>query len=168
LNTITINNGFFFITYQQIILLLVGLIVGSFYSIFDDFYTFTFIYIITFSLITFSTGVEVNVSNQTFREYNSFLGIKFGTFKTFSKIEYIYIVQTYLTITGRVSWLISGPSYKSDKYISYLKMDGYDKIYLIERKSRDKIIEDLTSATQKLNMPLYEEFNGELHEIHDY
>ena len=106
---------------------------------------------IVIGLIFFTSysGVEFNLRDQSYREYNWFLFFKSGKFLPYNKVEKIFInaseVSQYI-----YTMVTTGKSYYNIEYDAYLKFSNGQKIFLASNRNKNKLLKRLKKLTDHL------------------
>lgn len=83
--------------------------------------------------------LEIDVKNQTYSEFTSILGRKFGRTHSYQGVEKIFL--------DRVSF---GPQKTMTEYDAYLKFKNREKIFLVSDVDEKELIERLQPILKKL------------------
>lgn len=104
-------------------------------------------------LLTGYSGTEVDVSARTFREYNSYLFIRTGEKRKYDRIERIFINRAKVTQKMYTAHTNSSSTFQHIVYNAYLKVDD-EKIFLVRRKNKDKLVALLNPVAAALKTEL--------------
>jgi|TARA_B110000046_G_scaffold85438_1_gene93449 hypothetical protein len=104
---------------------------------------------------TLQDMIELNMNKKMIHEYIWVLGKKWGTPKSFKRIEYIFINATKMRQT-MTSWGGRVRYSQYDEYIAYLKLNSGEKIILSKSKNLDTMTKNLEKISVKLDIPLKE------------
>lgn len=104
-------------------------------------------------ILTGYRGISFDKSNQSYREFNSFLFLKFGPWKQSGPAEEIFInsgssSQTIYTMVN------TGTSIKHVEYRAYIKFTNEEKLYLKSNKDRDKLLSSLSELKEYLEVKI--------------
>lgn len=104
-------------------------------------------------IVTGYTGVEFDRSRQTFREFNSFLFMRSGKWKTYDNLEKIFInaVKTSQYIYTQVT---TGSTIRTREFDAYLKTNSGIKVFLTSRKDKEVLKKDLEPLAEFLRVPV--------------
>ena len=105
-------------------------------------------------LFTGHSGTEIDNTNKTFREYNSYLFVKIGDAKKYNGIERIFINSSKESQTMYTAHTTSSSTFTNIVYDAYLKFDHGEKIFLTGRKDKQKLVKVLEPVVKKLNVEL--------------
>ena len=105
-------------------------------------------------LITGKSGTIINRSAKTYREYMSFIFIKTGEELSFSGIEKIFINPGQEKLKIHTAHTNSSQTFTNEIFNAYLKFDSGEKIQLLKRKDKEKLINELKQLSEFLNTPL--------------
>ncbi len=89
-------------------------------------------------IITGYRGLQFNKANKDYRDYNSFLFLKFGKWKKYSHVEDLFINEatTSQKIYTRVN---EGTTIRGQEYNAYLKFADGTKIHLMTKKNKEEL-----------------------------
>jgi hypothetical protein len=104
-----------------------------------------------FCLVSYE-GTEVNITNKTFREYTSFLFIKTGKFQVYPELEKIYITKSKQSQQVFTAHTTHSSVFENVVYNAYLKFTSGEKVHLMSRKDKDKLMKVLHPLSQKLSL----------------
>ena len=99
-------------------------------------------------IFTGQTGVEIDRSNRTLKEYNSFAFIKFGKIITFHAMDRIFINSTKQSRQFFTMYANQSSTFHTQVWNGYLKFDNETKIHLLTTRSKEtlsKKLEELAS-----------------------
>lgn len=103
-------------------------------------------------VLTASEGTEIDLKEQTFREYKSFFFIKTGTKEQYSGIEKIFInafksrQQMYTAHTTKSS------IYENIEYNAFLKFDDGTKVQLLQRRKKADLMKRVKKIASELDV----------------
>lgn len=97
-------------------------------------------------ILTGFRGVDFNGREKVYREYNSFLFLKFGKWVKYDQAEKIYI-NSGSTSQKIYTQVTDGITVKSKEFNAYLKFDNGSKIYLASKKDKNRLIKRLKKLT---------------------
>jgi hypothetical protein len=104
---------------------------------------------ITFIIFTGHYGLEIDFTKKTFKNYSSFLGLKFGKRKTFDAVEKIFINSR--NIRESLHSRANNPgNFRYIEYKSFLKFSNGRKISLISRKNKEKLLKQMRNIAKDL------------------
>lgn len=99
-----------------------------------------------------SEGTEIDVDKKTFREYTSFLFIKTGKFQHYQEIEKIYVTKSKQSQQMYTAHTTHSSVFEDVVYNAYLKFTSGEKVHLMTRKDKDKILKELGPLSKKLTL----------------
>ena len=105
-------------------------------------------------VIVSSEGTEINTTNNTFREYTSYMFIKSGKFNRFPPIEKIYITKGKETQIMHTAHTNHSSTFESIVHNGYLKFSTGEKIHLLRTKNKDRLIEKLALLSKGLKVEI--------------
>lgn len=138
---INIRNGSLFPWHFQLVA--VVMIVGSTAAFFSSVILASILLVIGVLILTGYSGVLVNKSEKTFKEYNSFLFIKSGTTKNYEGIEKIFINANKVSQKIYTAHTLNSNTFKNVIYDGYLKFDDGAKVHLMAKKDKDVLMNKL-------------------------
>lgn len=138
--TIDFKSGQLFPFHFQL-LALVFILVGILSVIYMLFWSPILLLLGAFILSGFR-GVDFNGREKIYREYNSFLFMKFGKWVKYDQAEKIYI-NSGSTSQKIYTQVTDGITVKSKEFNAYLKFDNGSKIYLASKKDKTRLIKRL-------------------------
>ncbi|WP_298900815.1 hypothetical protein [uncultured Psychroserpens sp.] len=114
---------------------------------------------ILFGLVLLKTeGSDINLKSNTYRKTISFLGIRFGTWRTLENLEYISVFNTTEDITLRaltaettnsLPIIVLNLFYERNKKITVYKTENVKDAFNVASHIADALIIDLLDATEK-------------------
>ena len=105
--------------------------------------------VLSLLILTGHSGTEINVSDKTFREYNSYLSIRRGDRLKYDEIERIFINSAKVSQKMYTAHTLNSSTFHSVVYNAYLKLDGR-KIFLTGRKDKAQLIRILKPVASAL------------------
>lgn len=102
--------------------------------------------------------LEINPNEDYVDHFFWFLGFKSGKKEVLGAIDYIFINQNNYSQTA-TSYGGNVSQFKSRVYQSYLKCASGQKILLITRKDKQKLMESLIKISEKLNTSIIDQTN---------
>ncbi len=101
-----------------------------------------------------SEGTEIDTTNQTLREYTSYMFIKSGKFNRFPSIEKIFITKGKETQVMHTAHTNHSATFESTVHNGYLKFSNGEKILLLRIKNKDRLIEKLSLLSKGLKVEI--------------
>jgi len=80
----------------------------------------------------FSYGIQLDNQNNTFRQFNSFLGIKYGPWQSLNDFDSIYIVKRTIRSSSNAGFLVSTSSFTNEQFEIYISDKSQLKRVLIK------------------------------------
>ena len=80
----------------------------------------------------FSYGIQLDNQNNTFRQFNSFLGIKYGPWQSLNDFDSIYIVKRTIRSSTNAGFLVSTSSFTNEQFEIYISDKSQLKRVLIK------------------------------------
>ena len=104
-------------------------------------------------IFTGSYGLEIMPEKKEFRNYNSFLFLKKGHWKTYVSIEKIYITTSFKS--QKIYTLVTGgPTIRKKYHNGYLKFTDGDKVFLQSKKHKKSLIKNLQKLSDRLDLEI--------------
>lgn len=103
------------------------------------------------AIITAQEGIEFNQSNNTYREYNAFLFIKFGTFHPYQGVEKVFINSGQVSQRAYTAHTATSAVFTNHEYRGYVKLDNGTKLLLANSKKKSSIEEKVQKVSNYLN-----------------
>ncbi|MCC5930553.1 MAG: hypothetical protein JJU28_15000 [Cyclobacteriaceae bacterium] len=100
-------------------------------------------------LLTWHSGVEIDLINRTFREYNSYFLYKTGIAEKFDAIEKVYINQSTVSQTMYTAHTSSSSTFRNIVFNAWLKFNDTHKIFLGNHRNKEKLIKSLNSLLMR-------------------
>jgi len=147
-NTFNFKKGFVFpIQFQLfgLILLILGITFFRGHSIIS-----VIPIVISLLIFTGQTGVEIDRSNSTMKEYNSFVFIRFGKIITYQAVDRIFINSTRQSQRFSTMHTSKSSSFHTQVWNGYLKFDDGTKIHLLTARSKEKLAKKLEALASFL------------------
>jgi len=101
-----------------------------------------------------SEGTEINLANNTFREYTSYLFIKSGKFSRVPPIEKIFITKGKESQQVHTAHTNHSATFESSVFNGYLKFSSGEKIHLLRYKKKDLVIQKLVPLSDGLKVDI--------------
>ncbi len=95
------------------------------------------------AILTGYRGVQFDLSKKSYREYNSFLFIKFGKWENFDAVEKIYVNSANVSQYA-YTMVTTGTTIRSVEYNAYAKLGNDQKVHLICSKNKKKLTQKLS------------------------
>src|SRR5690606_1345168 len=110
--------------------------------------------IIGIGVVTAYEGDEIDPAHNTFSEYYSFLTIRKGSRRTFSRIEKLFIHSSALR--ERIPMATFWWSHKLDRvdYNAYVKFSEGTRVFLFSHGDKKEVVERLNRIASTLNVPV--------------
>jgi hypothetical protein len=103
-------------------------------------------------VLTAHEGTEIDSASHTYREYQSFLFIKKGKPKKYERIEKIFVNAGKVSQKIYTAHTSSSSTFSSIEYNAYLKFSDGVKIFLLSKKSKEKLLQKLNDAARVLGV----------------
>lgn len=94
-------------------------------------------------ILTGYRGIQFERSKKQYREYNSFIFLKFGSWGKYDKVEEIFIVASS-TSQKVYTMVTTGRTIKNIEYNAYIKFVDGAKLHLTAKKNKDLLKRKLT------------------------
>jgi len=105
-------------------------------------------------VLSAAEGTEVNIANNTFREYTSYLFIKTGKFNRFHPIEKIYITKGTEAQVMHTAYANHSATFENIVHNGYLKFTTGEKIHLLREKKKEHLIQKLSPLSKGLKIEI--------------
>lgn len=94
-------------------------------------------------ILTGYRGVEFDRIQKKYREYNSFLFMKFGDWENYDKPEKIFINS--VNVSQKIYTMVTtGTIIRNVEYNAYMELGNGEKIYLISKKDKNRLYKKLS------------------------
>jgi hypothetical protein len=130
------------------------LIIGGISAIPFSIVLFILMDILGLILITAKSGIIFNRELKTYKEYQSFLNLKFGQFNDLKPIEKIFINQNIKKSTMYTPHTANSRSTKNTFFNGYLKFEDGEKIYLKSSRKKGLLENELNKLSEYLKVNL--------------
>jgi len=112
------------------------------------------------SIITLTThyGVEMDGGAKSYREYVWLLGLKFGEWHPYEKVEYIFIKRNKKSQT--IHSRISSRDLHYEEHDGYLRFSEVNKVHLASAKNRESLLKVLKPIARQLNLEILDYSDG--------
>lgn len=94
------------------------------------------------AILTGYRGIQFDLPNKSYREYNSFLLIKFGKWRKFDSIEKIYVNSANVSQFA-YTMVTTGTTIRNIEYNAYAKLGNEIKVHLICSKNKKVLFQKL-------------------------
>ena len=111
------------------------------------------------AVLTSHYGVAIDPSKKLYCEYVWLLGIRTGSDKSFSAIEYIFIKPNRQTQTMNLRAISSDVT--KDVFDAYLKFSESEKIHLLTLESKTALIKKVKTLAVQLDVKVLDYSSGE-------
>lgn len=126
-----------------------GLLIFGFTLLFTPYFYIGIISLVLIILIfTTHYGLEINVTNKTYRHYIWVLGIRKGTIQSYNLIEYIFIQSA--TMSYSMNSRVTSQTFTNLVFNGYLKFTDDVKIHMMQVENKVDIIEKLRGMAADL------------------
>jgi len=99
-------------------------------------------------------GTEIDTVKRVYREYNSYLLIKFGKFKAYDSIERLYVNSKMVTERMYSAHTNKSSNFRDQVFSAYIKFSSGEKALLLSEKNKGRIMNKLGRISQSLNVAL--------------
>ncbi|HEY9049244.1 MAG TPA: hypothetical protein VIN08_25255 [Ohtaekwangia sp.] len=112
------------------------------------------------SLLIFTTHYRLGIDfdKKEYHDYTWILGLKSGDKGSFERIEYIFIKKNKVSQT--LNRYTGSSTIRSDVYDGFLKFSEEDKIHLMTRNSKEKLIAKLRPIAAQLQVSIIDYSEG--------
>ena len=105
-------------------------------------------------IFTGQTGVEIDRSNRTLKEYNSFAFIKLGKVITYHAVDRIFINSTKQSQQFSTMYANQSSTFHTQVWNGYLKFYDGTKIHLLTTRSKEKLSKKLEELASFLKVDI--------------
>lgn len=128
-------------------------IIGSFGILQPYLFWALVLFLISALVLSAAEGTEINITNNTFREYTSYLYIKTGKFDSIPPVEKLFITKG--KETDRV-YTRANLSFEYENVVHYgfLKFSSGEKIQLLRDKKKERLIQNLVPLSKGLKIEI--------------
>lgn len=149
---IDIKSGSLFPWQFRIVAVLV--IIAAIAIILDHFWVSSVLILAGVFALVSNEGTEVDVNNQTYREYTSFFFVKTGKFSPYSGAEKIFLTKGKRSQQMYTAHTTHSSVFENVVYNAYLKLSSGEKIHLLTGKDKDRVIKRLVPLSTGLNVEI--------------
>lgn len=110
-------------------------------------------------ILTTRHGLEIDLHKNTYKAYVWFLGFENGEAKQFENIEYIFIKKN--RISQQLNSRVSSTTVTKDVFDGYLKFSDQEKIHMLTRENKTRLINKLRPVAQCLSITIIDYSTGE-------
>jgi hypothetical protein len=110
------------------------------------------LFLISGLILSAAEGTELNIANNSFREYTSYLFIKTGKFNRIPPVEKLFITKGTETQVMRTAHTNHSSTFENVVYNGYLKFASGEKIHLLRDKKKDSLIQKLAPLSEGLKV----------------
>lgn len=105
-------------------------------------------------LLAGRSGISFDMKNAHYKDFNSFLGFKFGHDEALKEIEKLYINRNMQKSTMYSAHTSSAKTFENIIYDGYLKFVDGEKMYLKSLKKKELLMNELQELANYLNTHL--------------
>ena len=108
------------------------------------------------SMFVFSgySGIEIDKANGSYREYLSFLFLKSGKKIKYGAIEKIFINSSKVKQQMHTAHTSHSSIFTDIEFNGYLKLENGDKIHLLTKRKKEKLVLELNKIALFLNVQI--------------
>ncbi|MFY0687561.1 MAG: hypothetical protein JXQ90_10380 [Cyclobacteriaceae bacterium] len=93
-------------------------------------------------ILTGYRGIKFDGTAKVYKDYNSFLFIKFGKWEKYSQVEKVFINSS--KVSQKVYTMVTnGTTIENLEYNAYIMFEDGKKLYLMSDRNRDKLYKKL-------------------------
>lgn len=107
-------------------------------------------------ILTGYSGVLINKSENTYKEYNSFIFMKRGIAKKFEAVEKIFINENRVSQKIYTAHTLNSSTFKNLIYDGYLKFIDGEKVHLMSKKDKNVLMSKLKETAEFLEVEVYD------------
>jgi hypothetical protein len=105
-------------------------------------------------VLTGSEGTEIDIAENTYREYKSFFFIKSGPMLKYSGIEKIFVNTTKTKQEFYTAHTTKSSVFENVEFNGFLKFDNGTKIHLLRKRKKTDLVKALEKISTMLKVPL--------------
>ena len=121
------------------------------------------LFLISFILISTHYRLAIDFNAKVYHDYIWILGIKNGDKTKFEYVEYLFITKS--KVSQSMNSLLSSSTFKKAVYNGYLKFSGDDKVHLMTKDDKEKLVAKLRPMSGELGVRIIDYSAGEPREI---
>lgn len=106
------------------------------------------------TILTGTSGIEIDKERLVYREYMGFFFMKTGRWIRFEGIEKIFINSTRVTRTMYGPMSNHSASFTNRQYNAFLKFDDGKKIHLSSKGNKTRLINRVSPVADALEVPI--------------
>lgn len=99
-------------------------------------------------------GFEIDPNKKVYREYTSFLLFKSGKFIGYDNIEKLYINKKHEAQSMYSAHTSKSTVFTNDVFNAYLKFSSGEKIHLLSKKNKERLLKRVEDFTSALSIPI--------------
>ena len=146
---LNIKNGSLFPWHFQVVA--AALVMGSLTAFSSNIILAVVLLLIGVFMLTSYSGVLIDHSEKSYKEYSSYLFIKVGETKHFDDVDKIFINGNNVSQTVYTAHTLNSKTFKNMVYDGYLKFTNGEKVHLISSKNKKKLMIQLEKASEYLS-----------------
>lgn len=113
----------------------------------------TVLIVIGLLIVTAYRGIEFDRQALKYREYNSFVFIRFGKWEPYQEVKQIFIKTNIVSQTVYLK-ISQGTDISNEVYDAYLEFENGEKIYLAGKKNKEKILNKIEELSKFLGVQI--------------
>jgi hypothetical protein len=124
-------------------------------GIFQPYLFWSLILILVSALIlSAAEGTEINIVNNSLREYTSYLFMKTGKFNRIPPVEKLFVTKGAEAQVMHSAYTNHSATFESVAYNGYLKCASGEKIHLLRDKKKEHLIQKLVPLSEGLKVDI--------------
>lgn len=108
--------------------------------------------LVSLAVLTAHYRLRFDSLNKEYFDYVWFLGLRWGEYGRFEKIEYLFIKRNKVKQT--VYSMMSAATIHSERYDGYLRISENNKIHLLSSRSKETVLKRLKSLALLLDVDI--------------
>ncbi|MDH5381445.1 MAG: phage holin family protein [Cyclobacteriaceae bacterium] len=106
------------------------------------------------AVATYNRGVEIDIKNKEYKEYESMLWIPKGSWENYNEVEKMFINKVWVSRKMSSARANQKFTQKGNVYKGFVKFDGERKVLVIENKRMNKVIDKLKEINREFNVDI--------------
>jgi hypothetical protein len=121
------------------------LLIGALAVLYSYWWISAILLLIGILLLSWHSGVEIDFSNTTFREYNSYFFYKTGIADKYETVEKVYINQSVVSQTMYTAHTSSSSTFRNVVFNAWIKFNDGRKVFLGSHRNKEKLVKRLNA-----------------------
>ena len=143
---IDLRFGFLFPWHFRLIALLA--VIGAFGILQSYLFWSLILFLVGALVLSAAEGTEINTTNNTYREYTSYLFMKTGKFSSIPTVEKLFITKGSETQVMHTAHTNQSSTFENVIHNGYLKFASGEKIHLLRDKKKERVVQKLAPLSK--------------------